>query len=119
MAHQGTVDIETVLGAPLNDSLFEKAGVIQWLTPNHYLSFGIGLAFERRVALSRILVVWDLDLPGVRFFARLLVVLFDATGVLAFFPPVPARTRLGELILALAAVAALLGLPGPNLTAAA
>ena len=76
-------------------------------------------AFERRVALSRILVVWDLDLPGVRFFALLPVVLFDATGVLVVFPVVLARARLGELILALAAIAALLGLPGPKLLAAA
>lgn len=74
---------------------------------------------ERRVALSRVVVVWDLILPGIRFFAPLVLVLFDATGALAFFPPVLARTRLGELILALAAVAALLGLPGPNLMAAA
>lgn len=118
MAHQGKVDIEAGLGAPLKARLFEKMGVSQWLATNHYLSFGFGLAVARRVALSRVVVVWDLGLPGVRFFALVLVVLFGAAAVRAF-PPVTARTLLGELILALAAIAALLGLPGPNLMAAA
>ncbi len=72
------------------------------------------------MALSRVLAVWelDLDLPGAPFVALALVDLFAATLVRTF-PPVTARPRLGELILALAAIAALLGLPGPNLMAAA
>ena len=93
--------------------------VVQCSATDHYFSFGFGLAVERRVALSRGVVVGDLILSFIGSFAALLVVLFDATRVLVFFPPALARARLGELIQDLAAVAVILGSPGLNLMAAA
>jgi hypothetical protein len=120
VVHRGIVDIAVGLRVLVGTSESEKTGLKQGLARNHYFSFGVGLAFERRVALSRVLAVWnlDLDLLDAPFIAAALVDVFAATLVRTF-PPVTARTRLGELILALAAMAALLGLPGPNLMAAA